>query len=80
LAVLWLKTCQLKYVEAKVDQRPMLILDDILSELDTDAREFALSLMRAGQSLITTASQGIAERIIRTFDQVKQIDLSAKLK
>lgn len=67
LAVLWLKTCQLYYIQSKTQVRPMLLLDDILSELDTDAREFALSLMNVGQSLITTASLGIAERIQRTF-------------
>lgn len=77
LAVLWLKTCQLAYMTNQTQVRPMLLLDDILSELDTEAREFALSLMGAGQSLITTASAGIAQRISRSFTQIKQINLSS---
>lgn len=76
LAVLWLKTCQLYYIQAETQVRPMLLLDDILSELDTQAREFALSLMNAGQSLITTASLGIAQRIEKTFPNCQKITLS----
>jgi len=76
LAVLWLKTCQLFYILKKTQNKPMLLLDDILSELDTKARSFALSLMVSTQSLITTASLGIAQRIEKTFPDCKKITLS----
>jgi DNA replication and repair protein RecF len=40
---------------------PLLLLDDVLSELDTERRDLLLGLVRAGgQALITTADAGLA--------------------
>jgi DNA replication and repair protein RecF len=75
LAVLWLKTCQLKYVENKLQETPMLLLDDILSELDSPSRGFTLSLLNSRQSLITTASKGVGDRIVKTFPKLTKISL-----
>ena len=51
LAVLWLKTCELAFIEAETGQKPILLLDDILSELD------------GHQALLTTASERSAQEI-----------------
>lgn len=75
LAVLWLKLCELYYLENQLGQRPILLLDDILSELDTDSRELVLQVMKQGQSIITTASVGIAKRISKTFPQSIKVQL-----
>ncbi|MBU0978687.1 MAG: AAA family ATPase [Patescibacteria group bacterium] len=75
LAVLWLKTCQLAYIEQELKETPMLLLDDILSELDSPSRTFTLSLLEGRQSMITTASQGIGERISKTFPKLTKITL-----
>jgi len=75
LAVLWLKTCQLAYIEQELNVTPMLLLDDILSELDSPSRKFTLSLLKGRQSLITTASHGIGERISKTFPKLTSIVL-----
>lgn len=54
LAVLWLKIAELQFLETKTEKRPVLLLDDILSELDEDYRELVLQLLSKGQSIITT--------------------------
>jgi DNA replication and repair protein RecF len=75
LAVLWLKVCQLDYLSTQTNERPLLLLDDILSELDTRSRGIVLSIMKQGQSIITTASKGIAERIQKSFPECSRIAL-----
>ena len=75
LAVLWLKLCELYYLENQLGQRPILLLDDILSELDTDSRELVLQVMKQGQSIITTASTGIAKRIAKNFPRSAKVQL-----
>jgi DNA replication and repair protein RecF len=54
LAVLWLKFGELKYLQEKTGQKPILLLDDILSELDADSQNLALSVLPNYQSVITT--------------------------
>lgn len=75
MAVLWLKLCQLEYLAEQTHTRPLLLLDDILSELDTRSRGIVLSIMSQGQSIITTASKGIAERIQKSFSDCSYISL-----
>jgi len=57
LSVLWLKTCQIKYLEQKFDERPILLLDDILSELDDDSKTVVKKLIANHQSVLTTADE-----------------------
>lgn len=55
LAVLWLKACQLDYIEAQTQQKPVLLLDDIFSELDAENRDVVLGLIKNHQAIITSA-------------------------
>ena len=57
LAVLWLKACQLDYIEAQTQQKPVLLLDDIFSELDAENRDVVLGLIKNHQAIITSADQ-----------------------
>ncbi len=75
LGVLWLKLCELAYVEARSGQKVLLLLDDILSELDTHARGLILGLMQSRQTILTTASHGLAERVEGSFKKVKKVKL-----
>ncbi|HEX2914767.1 MAG TPA: DNA replication/repair protein RecF [Chloroflexia bacterium] len=55
-AVLALKLAEVGWMEAQTGEQPILLLDDILSELDASRRQYVLDtvITRAQQSLITT--------------------------
>lgn len=61
MAVLWLKMAELKYVEAKTDIKPVLLLDDIFSELDHIHREIVMKVIKDHQTIITTADEHFLE-------------------
>jgi len=55
-AVLALKKAEMEFVEGKIGERPVLLLDDIFSELDEENRgRVASELVGSGQVIITTA-------------------------
>ena len=54
LAVLWLKVNELKYFEEK-NERPLLLMDDIFSELDEHNSERILKVALNYQTIVTTA-------------------------
>lgn len=53
-AVLALKAAELAYVERRIGSRPVLLLDDIFSELDEENRARVFDLIGDGQTIITT--------------------------
>lgn len=55
LAVLWLKACQLSYIETQTGQRPLLLLDDIFSELDEENQQVVVKLINNHQAIVTSA-------------------------
>lgn len=55
LAVLWLKICELAFIEKVTQQKPVLLLDDILSELDDTSKSYVLKLLEGQQTIITSA-------------------------
>lgn len=63
MAVLWLKEAQLLFIEAKLGQRPLLLLDDILSELDASHSELALGLSQKQQTCITTTDESVSDKL-----------------
>jgi len=54
LGVLALKIGELDYVEKQNGVRPLLLLDDIFSELDKDNRQHVLDLISKQQTIMTT--------------------------
>lgn len=55
LAVVALKLAEAQFMRKETEERPILLLDDILSELDPARRGYVLAQAgRAGQTLITT--------------------------
>jgi DNA replication and repair protein RecF len=59
LAVLAIKLAEGKFMRAQTGERPILLLDDILSELDPTRRGFVLEQAgREGQTVITTTDLG----------------------
>ena len=60
LAVLWLKACQLNYIESQTGQKPLLLLDDIFSELDEENQQVVVKLINNHQAIVTSADQLVA--------------------
>ena len=52
-AVLCLKLAQMEIIKEETDEFPVLLLDDILSELDKKRREFLISKIKDKQIIIT---------------------------
>jgi DNA replication and repair protein RecF len=63
LIVLELKLCQIAYIEAVSGQRPMLLLDDIFSELDSHHIVKVLEMVRQQQTVITTTHKEFVEQL-----------------
>lgn len=61
LAVLWLKLCEMAYIEEKSGERPILLLDDIFSELDHSHRDLVFETMDKQQTIVTSADPHLIE-------------------
>lgn len=77
LGVLYLKLGEFAYITKKAGCKPVLLLDDILSELDKKSRQQALELAKAGQVIITTTHQGLVSEIQSMVgsDNVQTVEL-----
>jgi DNA replication and repair protein RecF len=71
LAVLWLKLAELAYVENVTGSRPILLLDDIFSELDAAHRKLVVDVVASQQTVLTSANEGI----IKLMPQANNIHL-----
>jgi len=67
LAVLWLKFSELAYIEETTGTRPVLLLDDVFSELDAAHRRLVMGLVTRQQTIVTAAD----EDIVREFAGVR---------
>jgi DNA replication and repair protein RecF len=63
LGILWLKIAELAYIENQLKTAPLLLLDDILSELDEAHRALVLSLVNNQQTIITTTDQTLVDTL-----------------
>ena len=62
LATLWLKLGELEFIAQKTDGRPLLLLDDIFSELDQEHRQLVLKVVPVQQTIITTTDLHLLEK------------------
>lgn len=72
-AVFSLKLAELEYVAEKIEQRPVLLLDDIFSELDHQRRQHLVKVIPKQQTIITTTDIHLVEPAYRR--KVKMIKL-----
>lgn len=61
IGVLWIKLQELYFVEKTTSQKPVLLLDDIFSELDHEHRELVIDTIRSHQVIMTTADEHFLE-------------------
>jgi len=54
MAVLWLKMKEIDFVEKSIGERPVLLLDDIFSELDNEHENIVWEMTKKQQTLVTT--------------------------
>jgi len=74
LGILWLKQGELKFVREKTLTLPVLLLDDIFSELDREHREFVVnSVGEEGQVIVTSADIEMLEKGF--FEEVNVISI-----
>lgn len=74
LAIFAIKLGELRYVEKVTGEKPLLLLDDIFSELDHTNRHQLLKLIPQQQTIITTTDLHLVEK--RYLDRVDIITLS----
>jgi len=60
LAVLFLKLGNLQYIEEKMGVKPILLLDDIFSELDEVHRKEVVKMIEGRQAIVTSAEPAVA--------------------
>ncbi len=75
LAILWLKLAELAFIEQKTGERPLLVLDDIFSELDSKHRELVLALLDKQQTIVSTAEEEVAALLKKQRGNVDTIRL-----
>lgn len=57
LTILQLKVLQMQIIEKELEKKPILLLDDIFSELDNEHIDLVWSLNHGGQTIITTTHE-----------------------
>ena len=61
LAVFWLKFNEIKFFEEMFKSKPLLLLDDIFSELDLKNRKLIIDLVKKYQTIVTTTEIELLE-------------------
>ncbi len=68
-----LRVAQMRYLEEETGKEPVLLLDDVLSELDGHRRKNLLQLLdRAGQSILTATE--LPEQIEKSLDRLLLVE------
>ena len=78
LGVLWLKLGELKFLEAQRDEKPLLLLDDIFSELDEESAKLVLKLIGKYQTVITTADEDTKEFLEQKLKDLSVVEMNSK--
>lgn len=78
LAILWMKLAELSFIHEETGQRPILLLDDIFSELDVDHRGLVLDMIGKQQTIITSAEEEVAMLLKEKITDVAIISLPVR--
>lgn len=61
LGVFWLKLNEIRYLEEFFKQKPILLLDDVFSELDVKNKKLVFDLVKSYQTVLTTTENELLE-------------------
>jgi DNA replication and repair protein RecF len=76
--VLALKLAEMDYLEARTGKMPLLLLDDVFSELDSSRRASLINRLGGRQSIITTTdADAVVRAITSPLAVVRPEDLAA---
>ena len=78
LVVLQLKLLELQYIKEKLNVSPLLLLDDIFSELDEDHIKLILTIRDNQQTIITTTHEEFIPAKIKGKMEVIELELNGK--
>lgn len=70
LAVLWMKLCEVRFYEQHYKQSPLLLMDDIFSELDELNSRRIFSIFQNYQTLSTTAQRSVIASVPYEFTEI----------
>jgi len=73
MSILYLKIAELEFIEKKTDEHPVLLLDDIFSELDENHRDEVLKIIPKQQTIITTTESELIEKKFRDIIKIIRI-------
>ncbi len=71
-AVFSLKLAEMNYLQQILDEKPVLLLDDIFSEFDERHKQRVIELTKSHQTIITSATPEIASDL--TFDHIVNLE------
>lgn len=74
-AALSLKLSEIKLIEEETGDRPILLLDDVLSELDNDRQSFLINSLGGNQLFITTTD--LSGKVARELPEGKVFKIAA---
>lgn len=72
-AALSLKLSEIRLIEEETGEKPILLLDDVLSELDNDRQTFLINSLGENQMFITTAD--ISGRVVKKIENAKMFKI-----
>jgi DNA replication and repair protein RecF len=71
MGVLWLKIAEFEFIKYQINDKPVLLLDDIMSELDEISQSRVRKIFDGGQVIITSANQRFLKKFDINFCKVK---------
>ncbi|MBI2420960.1 MAG: hypothetical protein HYV38_02665, partial [Candidatus Levybacteria bacterium] len=71
LAILQLKILQLDFIEESLGERPLLLLDDIFSELDSSHIDLVMENINRQQTIITTTHKEFVEKRLKNLEVIE---------
>lgn len=75
MGVLWLKLAELNFIKNITLEDPVLLLDDIFSELDTTHRKLVFDVIKSYQTIITAADP----HFVKEFKNDKNLKTNGKM-
>lgn len=75
LAILQLKTLEINFIEKTVGKRPLLLLDDIFSELDSNHIDLVISQINKQQTIVTTThKEFVVKKFLKEMEVIELIN------